>query len=465
MRRGPGLGSALALLREPVPREKKELMAARWETLPDTLRTSSQGFGRQATGCGATIGVMPRCDFACTGCYLGDEANRIRPLELPAVLAQLDALRAHLGPKGNVQITDGEVTLLPADDLIAILRHARGIGLLPMVMSHGDSFRRRPGLLERLVLEGGLREVSIHVDNTQRGRKGYKQATSEGELMPLRAELADLVRRARKATGVRLRVATTMTIHAGNLGEVPAVISFCFANRDVFGFISFQPVAMVGRTDEGLEGVDVDALWNRVGEALAPHGYAGGRTSLFRYGHPDCTRMEPFAVYQRRGEPARLLPVLREGSPADREILDGYFAHGLGGLNFRDDTLLERVCRTLGAGIKAPGWWAGPVRRWAAGRARELGTTLPRTGVDLVTARAKIDSFVVVSHHFMSPAELATPLGQERAGACVFRLPVNGEMVAMCQANAGGARDTLYESLGRRDGTRPPSDRPEPALA
>jgi hypothetical protein len=133
----------------------------------------------------ALSAVHPRCDFACTGCYLGAGANGIRPILLEQTFRQLDELRAWLGPKGNAQITDGEVTLLPAKDLLAILRYARRIGLIPMVMTHGDTFRRRPGLLEQLMTEGGLAEISIHIDTTQRGRLGYTSPHGEDGLQPL----------------------------------------------------------------------------------------------------------------------------------------------------------------------------------------------------------------------------------------------------------------------------------------
>ncbi len=142
---------------------------------------SGQGLGRQATGCGATAGLQPKCDFSCTGCYLGSEANRIPPLPLSAVLAQLDLLRRHLGPKSNVQITDGEVTLRPVEELITVLHYARSIGTVPMVMTHGDTLREVPGLLDRLMVEGLLTEISIHIDITQRGRQGHRspQMTAE----------------------------------------------------------------------------------------------------------------------------------------------------------------------------------------------------------------------------------------------------------------------------------------------
>ncbi len=169
------LTSALGLLREPVPAEKKATLKRRWEALEPKLRYPTQGLGRQATGCGATVGAQPRCDFDCTSCYLGEDANLARPLHVDDILLQLDRLRQHLGPKGNVQITDGEITLLSRDKLIAILRHARKIGLIPMLMTHGDGFRRDSSLLPALVRDGGLMEVAVHVDSTQRGRRGYKK--------------------------------------------------------------------------------------------------------------------------------------------------------------------------------------------------------------------------------------------------------------------------------------------------
>ena len=147
-----------------------------------------------------------------------------------------------------MQITDGEVTLLPPADLIAILRRARSVGLIPMVMTHGDAFRRRPELLPRLVVEGGLTEVSIHIDSTQRGRLGYRDAADELDLMPLREEFAGMIRRVRAETGVRLRVATTLTVARANLDAIPAVVDWCLHNRDVFGLVSLQPAARVGRT-------------------------------------------------------------------------------------------------------------------------------------------------------------------------------------------------------------------------
>jgi hypothetical protein len=437
----------LRLLRHPVPAEKRALLAERWDQLDPDLRLATQGLGQKATGCGATIGIQPRCDFACTGCYLGHEANRIPALPTAAILAQLDELRRYLGPKSNVQVTDGEVTLRPPAELIEILRHARAIGIVPMVMTHGDNFRRHPGLLERLMEEGLLTEVSIHIDITQRGRDGYRAPRSELELMPLRDELAELVRRARRSTGRPLRAAMTLTVTRQNLPQVADVVRWTIRNRDAFSLVSFQPLAQVGRTRKGLEGVSATELWGEVGKATADHGAALEGPQPLHFGHPDCTRFVPLLALERRGESPLLLQLVRD-QPDDLAIVGEFFARGLGGVAFRDDLPLEMAARGAGLILAAPRWFLGRVRRWANGRLRaEAGTGLLRLLAGALAGRVRVDSLTLTSHHFMSPAEVATPVGQARLAACVFRLPYHGEMVPMCRMNAEGVRERFYGEI------------------
>jgi hypothetical protein len=438
------LRRALHLLREPVPAEKRDLLRARWQALDPAVRYPLQGFGQQATGCGATVGIYPKCDFDRQGCYLGAEANSVPRFPLAEAFRQLETLRGWLGPKANVQITDGEVTLLPEAELIAILRRARELGTIPMVMSHGDTFRRKPELLHRLVLEGGLREVSLHVDSLQRGRRGWRDGASEEELMAVREELAGMLREVRRQTGIRVRAATTMTIDSSNLEAVPAVVDWTLRNRDAFSLISFQPLAQVGRTRQHLRGVSVEALWQRIATALRTYGFADAERSPLQLGHADCTRIEPLAVVERPGQVPRVVQIVRPGHEEDAAIVRGFFERGLGGLNFRDDPMLERVCRTIGALARDPRWFAGQVRRWVADRCAELGTGLAGMGVGTLTGRLRVDSFVVTSHHFMSPEEAISPRGQERLAACVFRLPVGDEMVPMCRLNSSGLRSAVY---------------------
>jgi hypothetical protein len=101
----------------------------------------------------------------------------------------------------------------------------------------------------------------------------------------------------------------------------------------------------------------------------------------------------------------------------------------------------------------------GRVRRWIDARARdEAGIPLSRLVVDGLRGRLRIDGLTLTSHHFMSPQELQTPVGQERLAACVFRLPYKGEMVPMCQMNADGVREQFYAEImtgGAEEPARP----------
>lgn len=393
------------------------------------------------------MGIQPKCDFSCTGCYLGSEANQIPALPVEAVLRQLDALRAFLGPKSNVQITDGEVTLRPAEELVRILRYARSIGIVPMLMTHGDTFRRQPGLLERLVTEGNLTEVSIHIDITQRGRDGYRSPKSELELMPLRDEFAGLIRDVRRTTGKRLRAATTMTITDDNLPDVADVVRWTIENRDAFSLISFQPLAQVGRTRKHLAGVTPQALWDQVATAMRSYGTELPGTAPMHFGHPECTRFVPFLAVQKPGEKPRLVQFIRD-HPDDVGVMEEFFAKRLSGVAFRDDLPLEAVARAAGLLVREPRWFIGKVRRWLDQRLREeFGTTFLPLLARGLAKRVRVDGVTFTSHHFMSPAELATDLGRARLDACVFRVPYGENMIPMCQANAGGDRDRFYEKL------------------
>ncbi|MGE0641560.1 MAG: radical SAM protein [Thermoanaerobaculia bacterium] len=438
---------AFGLLVEPVPKDKRELLAERWRELDPQWRGPLQGLGRQSTGCGATIGLNPRCDFDCAGCYLGGDANAVPRAPAAEISRQLAALRRHLGPKGNLQLTDGEVTLLPEPELLGVVREARRLGLIPMLMTHGDGLRRTAGLLDRLV-EAGLTEIALHVDSLQRGRRGpYREARTEAELEPLRDELAEIVRETRRRTGVRLRVAATLTVARSNLAEIGAVVDGLFRRRDVFGLVSLQPLARVGRTRESLEGVTREELWEEVGNALAPYGFDAAGTGRLRFGHPDCTRVEPLLVVERPGERPQVLPVLRPGRIEDERFVAGFLDSPLAGLAFRDDPPLERTMRILGAFSAAPAFVLREILPWVRGRAAESGLPLARLAFELLRGGLRIDAFQVVSHHFMSREEATTERGRERIAACLFRVPVGGRMVSMCEANALGIRDRFYGEL------------------
>lgn len=407
--------------------EARAVLARAWAELPASLRLPTQFLGRQYVGCGATIGAMPRCDFTCSGCYLGRDANQATPRSVDDVKAQLRQLRAWLGPAGNLQITDGEVTLRSPEELIEMIRYARAIGLVPMLMTHGETFRRTPGLLPRLMREGGLTEVSFHVDTTMRGRRdGYAAARTETELNGLRDEFADLIRSTRRQTRRRLEAASTVTVTRANLDDVPGIVRWFLRNADAFKMVSFQPLAPVGRTDATLDGVDADELWERIAEGVGDPSIRRGEGLL---GHPACSRFVQGLAVDRAGE-ASFVPLYRRDRADEMQLLAALLDR-LGGISFRLDSPLAAIRRAASIALRH-----GPFL--ATRLLPHVVRVLHRAG----TLRGRY--FCLVSHHFMGATELGTAAGRERLAACAFRVPIEGELRSMCEVNALGLRDAFY---------------------
>ena len=270
-------------LRHPRSAERRELCGKRWETLPEALRTPQQAAGRVHVACGATHGVLERCNFACTACYLSSIANTTEPLPFERVREQLDALRRHLGPLGKVQLTAGEVTLLEPHELGRIVAYAKQIGLEPMVMTNGQRFSDDPAYLTTLVRDHGLRKVAIHVDITQRGRQGFPASEREAGLHPIRDRFATMIRETRRETGCRLDAAHTVTLTKDNVDQLPDILDWALDNHDAFRMLSLQPLAEVGRTRDRADGdLSLDAVWTRVRRSL---GLPLNRGAL-QFGHP-----------------------------------------------------------------------------------------------------------------------------------------------------------------------------------
>lgn len=450
--------------RQPVRPETRANLRRLWAELPEPVRTPAQLAGRQWEGCGATLGAMPRCDFACTACYLGGDANRTPPASLDEVREQLRLIRTRVGWRGNVQLTDGEVALRPTAEVIELVRAARQLDLIPMLMTHGDGFRADPARLERLerlVVEGGLAEIGLHVDTTQRGRAGYPRPANEAELHPVRAELADIVRSIRRRTGRELRAAATVTVTPDNVDGVPDVVRWTLENSDVYRMLSFQPVAQVGRT-HARGGTSREALWRAIAAGLGEN--ADAPTSAWNspqvFGHPACTHVVMGSVWRARGKRPRFVP-LRDPTCARSDKDLAWFFARFGGLSFRADGRAEAAARALGVLVAAPGMWLRRGPGWARRTLARFEPGAPlRAARYLATGRAKVGAFALVSHHFMDAAELASPEGREREAACVFRAPVDGELVSMCRVNATGLREARYRSLRERAENRPPEPLP-----
>lgn len=433
--------SWIRAFREPIPAERLRINRSRRPSFPVSAE-AVQVAGIAHHSCGATQGVMERCDFACTSCYLGSQANATPPLPEAEVFSQLDALRAFLGPQGKAQLTSGEVTLLPRDSLGRFVRYAKRIGLDPMVMTHGQRLLEEPDYLEDLVAEDGLEKISIHIDVTQRGRKDWRPGLSESELHPLRERYAELIRRTRKTTGRTLHAAHTVTVTHQNFDDVASVARWVAHNADAFRMLSFQPVAEVGRTqDRRLEELTLDRVWERICEGL---GQSLNRDAM-HFGHPECNIVIPLVVLSI-GERMLILETARAGKAWDRSYLDRLM-HALGGFTVRGKTVWETVIGFLSLCLRHPRLLLETPLYAAYRLPGPLAWLLGGLGQLLRGRALRIRPLALVVHKFMSPDEIDTPLGRERLAACTFQVPVGDRIIPMCELNATGLRAELNESL------------------
>lgn len=423
--------------------ESTRARAAIRAALPARVRAlRHQWLGTVSVGCAATWGVHERCDFSCTACYLTAHANETPPLPFEQVRAQLDTIRREKGPGANTQITAGEVTLLPVGELVRIVRHARAIGLDPMVMTHGQTFVRDRSYLPTLMREGGLRKIAVHIDATQRGRAGVPSRPQERDLMPVREELAEIVRDARRTTGLPLHADHTVTVTRENIGALSDVIRWTVRNADVFRALGLLPVASVGRTrgHEGVEREEIDAaIAAALGRSITP--------STFEMGHPDCHTQALFWAV-RAGERLEVVEARRGGRRLDDLFFDDLARGAFRGFHLDDASPLEAWGRIFGLFLRQPRYAA----TWPLFSAYRVADGHVGSALRFLRARsrgqaASVRPFALIVHQFMRPEELATERGKERLSACTFKVPVGDALVSMCEVNATPLREQLVRGV------------------
>src|SRR5262245_27072602 len=299
--------------RNPIDAEKQKLLRARWKSLPNELRTQNQLAGRHLTHCGFITGAS-YCSFRCTHCYLPENANEVPIPPLVEVKEQIEANRRFQGPGGGLQLTGGDLADAywrtgRQQELMEIVRYAVGVGLVPMLMTHGQTLLEHPEFLEALVIEGGLRQVAVHIDMTQAGRHGYPIARikTERDLHPVREAFTDLARDIRERIGAPLELAHNCTVTERNIASIPDVVRWFLADparSRIWRILSFQPEANTGRTlfsqtpvtPAGAEHKICDGM----GLKLDGSAYIGG--------HPDCNQGTTLLVERRLGRYFPLLP-------------------------------------------------------------------------------------------------------------------------------------------------------------
>ena len=378
--------------------ERDRLLRRTWERLDPTFRTANQVLGRRSTiGCVA-LEITQRCNLDCTLCYLSESSESVPDPPLDVVFARIARIRETYGAGVGVQVTGGDPTLRPREELVAIVRRVSESGLRPALMTNG--IRATRDLLAELA-EAGLFDVAFHVDTTQRR---HRYPTEEA----LNAVRREYIERAR---GLKLAVIFNTTVHAGNLEEIPALVRFFLANSDVVGMASFQVQAATGRGEWKRRAPEVhtEAVAERIRQGVGLGGLAWD-TALV--GHPACNRGTMLATIG-----GRAIDVL-----TDRPLYEAFlqeFRHA--SFDRRDVTRTAR--RVIAAAFRRPRW----VFRGGAFLARKLWTARRE-----ILARGRIGKITFFIHSFMD----AACLDPERIRNCAFMVMTGEGPVSMCEVNS-----------------------------
>ncbi|MEM1130420.1 MAG: radical SAM protein [Pseudomonadota bacterium] len=343
--------------------------------------------------------VTQRCNLDCTLCYLSEHAEAAHDVPLRILLERVDAVAAHYGVHTTIQITGGDPTLRPVEDLACLCRHIRARGLRSCLMTNGIRARRE--MLARLA-DAGLDDVAFHVDLTQE-RANFP---SEAALNAVRSDYLD------RAEGLGLRVLFNTTVFDGNLRELPAVARFFRAEAGRIALVSFQLQTATGRGVLGGGGVTKAAVADALEEGFGTPLSFG----VAEVGHRDCTR---YAALLVAGESAVSALTNR-----------GLFGHVL--------AAMERHARHSGAYVSVLPTLRAALVRHPALALRVLGEVsrkLWRLRRGLWHSRGRMSRMTVLLHDFMAEDALEAA----RCESCVFMVATPSGPVSMCEVNA--ARD------------------------
>ncbi len=360
---------------------------------------------------------------------------------------QIDASRRLQGPGAGLQITGGDVADAywrtgRQDELVAIVRHAVDVGLVPMLMTHGQTLITHPEFLEQLIVAGGLRQMAVHIDMTQAGRAAYpiNRVQSETDLHPVRQAFTDLAKRMQEKTKLPFELAHNCTVTERNLASVAEVVRWFLAEparSKIWRILSFQPEANTGRTIYSKHPVTPQIVWREIcrgiGRPLDGGAYIGG--------HPDCNQGASLLISQTTNHFLPLLPSDAKTREVFTEVLEK-----LGALStMTTDAEAGRssliAYRIAGAMAQQPGL--------ALRIAFRLGSLVAAGAIPWEFIRALASSRAhtinIGTHNFMDAAQVANapndPVVRARLDGCVFKGAIKNratnewEAVPMCAMN------------------------------
>lgn len=423
----------------PLHGEKRRVLEERWRSLPTELQTRNQVSGRHLTHCGFITGAS-YCSFHCTHCYLPKNANEVPIPSFEEMKEAIDANRRFQGPGGGLQITGGDVADAywrsgRQQELVDIIRYAYSTGLVPMLMTHGQTLIEHPEFLEQLMVEGGLRQVAVHIDVTQAGRRGYpiQRVRSEADLHPIREQFTELGWKMREKTGLPLEFAHNCTVTRKNIDGVAEIIRWFLADPKrtvLWRMLSFQPEADTGRTLYSEEPITPTLAWEKIREGV---NLAVRRDGTI-FGHPDCNSWTSLLVSQESGEYTTLLP-----EDDEWQALFGEALSRMGGLSLVTDDAGTAPFRLFGVIFRSP-WLAARMVAHFIGHV--AGGRTPKS-VLASALKGKVHTVGVGIHNFMDASMVARAdtdsVIKSRLDSCVFKGAVKekGEWVAvpMCKMN------------------------------